>query len=182
MSAASFSEIRHRRKFTSQHSSCIKSSLESFLSSSSAIFIVEFCVDISNQMITEIIANVEFFEFTKVGKFRPNVFVEFFEMVLSLHGVNHWRRLPGLVLVLLSEVLIHVGNQNRLAHRRAIVLSGTPISVSARSNLEVERAMDSSKRRQASQTREWERTGSVKKVDWLAMSFDFMKYVWCSSI
>jgi len=138
LSATSLPKIRHRRKLTSQHSSCIKSSLKNLLSSSSTVFIIEFCIDISDEMISKVVANMKFLQFSKVREFRPNIFVEFFKVLLSLMLVNYWRWLPSLILVLLCEVLIHVRDQNRLAQRWTIVLSGTSISMSARANFEVE--------------------------------------------
>ena len=91
-------------------------------------------------MVGEVVADVEALDVAVLAKLVEEVLVELLEVVLNLPGVD------GLALGVHAGgyhvgPLVHVGEQQRRANAGLRVEPGAPVTVPARPDLEVERAV-----------------------------------------
>lgn len=82
-----------------------------------------------------VIADNQFLELAVFAHLTPHILVESVKVVLHLTGVH-------LVLGVVGRVLVHVGHQDGLRVRGLDMFAGASVSVSACTDLVVERAID----------------------------------------
>jgi len=91
-------------------------------------------------VVGEVVAYIEAFDFAVLGELRKDILIELLEVVLD------FARVDGVVVGVDAEgyhvgALVHVGEQNGRAYARLRVEERAAITVPARADLEVERAI-----------------------------------------
>jgi len=114
IAAASFAKIRDRTEFHFHLSPVVESAVHS-LHGIACIFLVEkFTVDVTDHMITEVVADVKFVDPTKLGKFKKHVLVKTKKVFEGLHFVYFGFRCAAIVV----DVAVCL----RIAHRSLLEL------------------------------------------------------------
>lgn len=142
LSAACLIEFRHWAIFSSELSTAVPTPLHCFHCLLCIFFGRVFDVNIADQVISEVVADVEFLDLAKLCYLVEDIDVEILEVLLQL---------PLLIPVepasrgheLRHRVLVHVQQRHTLTEQGLIVQATAPVSVTACSNLVVERAVHS---------------------------------------
>ena len=105
------------------------------------ILLAELDVDVSDHVVSKIIADVEALDVAELRELLEDILVEVFEVLLDLARVE---RLAVRVDAGGNHVraLVHVGEEESWGDRRAVVEAGAAVAVAARSDLEIEWTVD----------------------------------------
>lgn len=155
--AAGLTEVRYWGVFHFKLARRIKTAVKCLKALRCIFFVFEFDINIANDMVSKILAHVQFFNLAMLGHLLINLFVEIVEVVLKLLLV-HSGDIPSCGRYLRLGVDPHVLDQNRLRKWGFVMLPGASIAVTARADLKIERTvhavffgtMDASKVRGAS--------------------------------
>jgi hypothetical protein len=141
--ATSFTKVSDGAEFSVNGSATKPAIIQIVHSLLSVFFPSKLDVNIANQVVSKIIANVHFFNFTVlIFAFNENIFKEVIIMLLhflisDMIHLKHVCRLGGILWI-----DIQILKYDRLTESGLIVNSRTSISMSAGSNLEVEGTVD----------------------------------------
>ena len=138
--ATSLSEVRHWRQFRVYRLAFVPSIVQIHHCLLCMIFSIELNIDIAYQVVSKVITDVHFFNFSVfVFQLDKYVLEKFVEVRLFLLVCEY---LPTVgVSSRVVRILVHVLEQNGLTERGLVVKSRAPISMTTSSNLEVERAV-----------------------------------------
>jgi hypothetical protein len=139
--ARSLAEIGDRREIGYNRPARVEPALQSLQGGGGLVLLLELDVDVADHVVGEIVADVEALHLAELVKLLEDVLVEGLEVLLDL------ARVDGLALGVHAggdhvRPLVHVGEEDRRRDRGPVVEARAPISVAARSNLEVERTVD----------------------------------------
>jgi len=132
---ARFSEIGDWREFAIDGAAGVPTRVERVTSFLRVVFVLETGVDIADKMVIVIVAYDYLFYFAKLAHFAPKILVKAIEVMLQLC----WGHLE---LRVICGVLVEVGKEDGLRVGGFDMFARASITVSASSDLVVERAVD----------------------------------------
>lgn len=129
-------EIRHGRQLGMQRSHGIPSIIQRLNCSSCFCFVFESRVHVSEKVVTDIVAHNHFLEVSVFRQFNEEIFIKPIKIRLELF-CRHI-----LTFGCVARVIVDVGKEDGLWELRLDVFSWTSVAVSAGTNLQVERTVD----------------------------------------
>lgn len=142
LSAPSLFEVGDRRKLAADGRSCVIAAVQSGHCTFCRLFIFILCINIADEMLSEIVTDVHVIQVTEFGEFPVDINVEFIKVLLHLLVGNNLSSR----LCLDQRVSIHVWDQYSLTNRGLVVNSSAFFSMSTGTDFEVERTIDSAER------------------------------------
>jgi hypothetical protein len=110
IATASFAKVGDRREFHVHGPAIVIAPVHDLHCIRSLFFVLEFDVDVTNHVISEIVHHVQFVQATEFGKFRVHVFVKTQKVFGGLFGTHGWGLAEfGLTYGVLVEMLDEEG-------------------------------------------------------------------------
>lgn len=119
---ACFSEIRDWGEFSVKWATCIPPVIQIVDSGLSFVFPFKPSIHVSNQMITNVVADMKFHEVTKFGQLAVEIFIHRIKTLLELTFVELASRI-------VCRIVINVGKEYSLRERWLDVFSRATISM-----------------------------------------------------
>jgi len=116
LTATSFAKICHRRKFGIERTTCVPALVAVVNGSLCFGFPFVSCINISNEVISHIVANMKLKEMTKLCQFAVEIFVNRVKAFLEFFFCELAHRV-------MSRVMIYIGKEDCLGERWSYVLS-----------------------------------------------------------
>ncbi|MED6192819.1 hypothetical protein PIB30_013710 [Stylosanthes scabra] len=134
-------KVSNRREISNYRSARVEPSVKGGERGGSFVLLAELDVDVSDHVVSEIVADVKALDVAELGELLEDVLVEIFEVLLDLARVE---RLAVRVDAGGNHIgaLVHIGQKERRGDRRAVMETGAAVAVAARPDLEVERAVN----------------------------------------
>jgi hypothetical protein len=139
--ARGLAEICDRREIGDNRPARVEPALQSLQGGGGLVLLLELNVDVTDHVVGKIVADVEALDLAELVKLLEDILIEVLEVLLDLARVD---RLALRVHSWGDHVrpLVHVGEEERRRDGGPVVEARAPISVAARANFEVERAVD----------------------------------------
>lgn len=142
LAAGSLPEISDRGEIDNNRAARVKSALEGLQSGSGVILLFKLNINISDHVIGEVIADIEVLDLTELAELLKNILVEILKVFLDLKGIER------LALGFDARgdhvwTVVHVGEEESGRNGRSGVEARATVTVTASTNFEVERTIDS---------------------------------------